>query len=82
MSKKNEPTFIEKAKEAGNDHIWTRSGDPVRILCFDREDKCYPIIALIRAKVDGEYHEYMHSYTKDGKSHKDGKETPVDLIID
>lgn len=82
MSKKKEKTFIEKAKEAGNEHIWTRDGHPARIICFDRRSKHFPIIALIDYESDGFYQEIFHSYTKDGKSHKDGKETDLDLVID
>ena len=39
---------IEKAK-AGT-KVVTRSGEPVRVLCYDNNDKWYPIVAIVDRK--------------------------------
>lgn len=39
---------IEKAK-AGT-KVVTRSGEPVRVLCYDNDDKWYPIVAIVDRK--------------------------------
>ena len=44
--------------------VVTRDGRKVRIICTDREDSIYPIIALI--KDDKRESEILVSYTKDG----------------
>ena len=44
--------------------VITRDGRKVRIICTDREDSIYPIIALI--KDDKRESEILVSYTKDG----------------
>ena len=44
--------------------VVTRTGRKVRIICTDREDSIYPIIALI--KDDKRESEILVSYTKDG----------------
>ena len=44
--------------------VVTRMGRKVRIICTDREDSIYPIIALI--KDDKRESEILVSYTKDG----------------
>ena len=45
--------------------VVTRAGNSVRILCTNRRDSNYPIIALIENRPGGE--EEAHSYTKDGR---------------
>ena len=44
--------------------VVTRTGRKVRIICTDREDSIYPIIALI--KDDKRESEILVTYTKDG----------------
>ena len=44
--------------------VVTRMGRKVRIICTDREDSIYPIIALI--KDDNRESEVLVTYTKDG----------------
>lgn len=44
--------------------VITRMGRKVRIICTDREDSIYPIIALI--KDDNRESEILVAYTKDG----------------
>ena len=44
--------------------VVTRNGREVRIICTDREDSIYPIIALI--KDDNRESEILVNYTKDG----------------
>lgn len=53
---------LEEAK-AGK-AVCTRDGRAARIICFDRKDDTYPIIALIPNKDNNE--DYM-SYTIDGR---------------
>lgn len=55
------PFDIELAK-AGHP-VQTRNGKPVRIICFDRMYKNYPIIALV--EVDDTEQSYY--YTNEGK---------------
>ena len=47
-----------------NRKVVTRAGRKVRIICTDREDSIYPIIALI--KDDKRESEILVAYTKDG----------------
>lgn len=54
------PFDIELAK-AGH-RVCTREGNPVKIICFDRNSDKYPIIAL----VDRNNHEYCQEYTIHG----------------
>ena len=44
--------------------VVTLNGRSVRIICIDRNDLYYPIVALVK----GEYEEDIFSYTKDGKN--------------
>ena len=48
--------------------VVTRSGLNARIICTDRKDLIYPIVALIQTKSGGESLQY---YTKDGKYYID-----------
>ena len=48
--------------------VVTRSGLNARIICTDRKDLIYPIVALIETKSGGEYLLY---FTKDGKYYVD-----------
>lgn len=60
------PFEVELAKEISNGtkegKIVTRKGDSVRILCWDKKDKTYPIVAL----VDNGFEENYKSYTNEG----------------
>ena len=47
-----------------NRKVVTRAGRKVRIICTDREDSIYPIVALI--KDDKRESEILVAYTKDG----------------
>ena len=48
--------------------VVTRDGRSVRIICTDRKDLIYPIVALIETKSGGESIQY---FTKDGKYYVD-----------
>ena len=48
--------------------VVTRRGLNARIICTDRKDLIYPIVALIETKSGGEYLQY---HTKDGKYYID-----------
>lgn len=68
------PFNLELAKKGYS--IRTRDGRPVRIICFDRKDKNYPICALID---DGEC-EAFRFYTNDGRLDVDDQHN-VDLFM-
>lgn len=56
---------LEKAKAGAE--LCTRKGLPARIICYDRVEEDYPIVAL--TLIDG--FEDPDCYTKDGKYSKD-----------
>ena len=61
--------------------VQTRSGHPARILCTDLVSYIgrYPIVAAVR--YDGDSHESLHVYTRDGKYIEiDKDEDPRDLV--
>ena len=55
---------LEEYLENPSKNVVTRMGRKVRIICTDREDSIYPIIALI--KDDKRESEILVAYTKDG----------------
>ena len=55
---------LEEYLKNPSKEVVTRTGRKVRIICTDREDSIYPIIALI--KDDKRESEILVSYTKDG----------------
>lgn len=63
---------LEEVK-AGN-RVVTRTGRPVRVICHDRKNDDYPIIALV-----GE-NEELCQYTKEGKYYLRG-DSSYDLVI-
>lgn len=66
---------LEKAK-AGQ-KVMTKSGDPVRIVCYDVKNSHFPILALVTNK-DGI--EEAKFYTKDGVYFGLDRENILDLI--
>lgn len=54
------PFDLEEAKQGKP--VCTRDGKPARIICFDREEKTYPIVAL----VDKGPFEVVYTYTNEG----------------
>ena len=58
-------------------HVQTRDGRPARIICYDRKEKDYPIVALIEHN-DGT--ETTVHYTIDGKFFIDGVDE-YDLVM-
>lgn len=56
------PFDIERAK--AGDPVVTRDGRKVRILCYDKKDDSYPIVALIENEAEDEFTE---SFTLEGK---------------
>ena len=56
---------LEKYLANPSRKVVTRDGNSVRILCTNRRDLNFPIIALIENRPGGE--EEAHSYTKDGR---------------
>ena len=55
---------LEEYLKNPSNKVVTRMGRKVRIICTDREDSIYPIIALI--KDDKRESEILVTYTKDG----------------
>ena len=58
--------------------VVTRDGRKVRIICTDRLDEDYPIIALVKVLTDVERCE---NFTTDGRSSKVRKESDFDLFF-
>lgn len=56
---------LEKYLANPSRKVVTRGGQNVRIICTDRRDLNFPIIALIETRPGGE--EVTYSYTKDGR---------------
>ena len=56
---------LEKYLANPSRKVVTRDGRNIRIVCTDKRDLNFPIIALIETIPGGE--EVTHSYTKDGK---------------
>lgn len=70
---KLEPFNSERAK--AGEPVCTREGKCVKILCFDRNNKDYPIVAL------RDYNDEIMSYTCDGKSCIAGIISKDDLMM-
>lgn len=60
------PFNLEEAKSGRS--ICTRNGKSVRIICFDRNEKTYPIVAL----VDKGPFEAVYTYTNEGRYNAEG----------
>ena len=69
------PFNLELAK-AGHP-VCTRDGRPVRIICYDRKNTKYPIMALI----DKGDSEDIVSYIRQGTFYSNGKEHKNDLFM-
>ena len=63
--------------ESGEFKVETRDGRRARIICWDRIDKHYPIIAL----APNEGGEDSYEYTNNGRYFQDGEQTEDDLFI-
>ena len=61
---KLEPFNLERAK--AGEPVCTVDGEDVKILCFERNNVVYPIVALIG------HNESIMTYTRNGKTHKNG----------
>ena len=68
------PFNLEEAKQGKP--ICTREGKPARIICFDRKEKTYPIIALI----DKGPFEVVYTYTNEGMYNYEGL-SDFDLLM-
>lgn len=73
---KNLKPFDLQAAKSGKP-VCTRSGKPVRIICFDVKGAKHPIIALVK---EDEY-ERVCSYMPDGRRFNDEEEWPDDLMM-
>lgn len=70
------PFNLEKAKAGAP--VVTRDGRPARIICFDRIDDRYSIVALITE--EKQKYEIINSYTLDGKCNI-GENSLFDLFM-
>lgn len=70
------PFDLEKAKEGKP--VCTRDGRPVRIICYDRKDEKYPIVALIE---NLENNETIGIYTRYGYIMNDSDDSPSNLMM-
>lgn len=61
--------------------VCTRDGKKARIICFDRMNRNYPIIALIQVGEGKDAEEVLQSYTRDGLSHMNQEPSELDLVI-
>ena len=71
---KTKPFDLEAAKAGAK--LVTRNGRPARIICYDRKDESYTILALI----DYDGNEEYWSFTNDGRFNK-GEVGERDLLI-
>ena len=77
METKNlKPFDLEKAKAGAK--VVTRDGRNVRIICWDREESTYPIVALVMDKDGTE--EDTETYTLDGAC-VEGEKNSIDLLM-
>ena len=75
--KKLRPFNLEEAK-AGKP-VCTRNGRKARIICFDREEDNYPIVALVCSKDNSR--ESILSYSLTGKCYTWQERNEVDLMM-
>ena len=69
-------SFDLEAAKAGAPVV-TRDGRPVRIICFDKKDNGYPIVALITGVGETEA---VFTFNLDGRNQR-GHEVPIDLFM-
>ena len=72
------PFNLEEYLANPNKKIVTRAGFPVRIICINRKDDDYPIIALIQNSTDN--HENIYHFTINGKYINSGN-SAIDLFF-
>lgn len=70
---KLEPFDIVRAK--AGEPVCTIDGEDVKILCFDRNNKFFPIVALVG------YEEIMSSYSSEGKFLLSSENSEFDLMM-
>lgn len=71
------PFNLEEYLKNPSKKVVTRGGSKVRIICTDRKDVDYPIVALI----DSRGKEETLSYTKNGYFYYDGRKDVNDLFF-
>lgn len=67
------PFNLEEAMNGGA--VCTRLGVDVRIICFDRDNKNYPIVALVGKKAN------VVTYTREGRFQKIGPDNVADMVM-
>ena len=67
-------------KDLDEYRIETKHGDKVRIICTDRKDSTYPIVALITSYNNNVERESVEFYTRKGK-YNYGRDTDSDLVF-
>ncbi len=71
------PFDLEKAKAGAS--ICTRNGSKARIVCFDANNKRFPLVALIKGSDNSD--EYPVCYDKEGNFFDGEKDHPKDLCM-
>lgn len=66
--------------EMGKRYVTREKGYPARILCVDRKDKHYPVIAAVENEDGGEAAFYYTATGKKYSSAGDPRSSPYDLI--
>lgn len=69
--------FKLEAAKAG-EPVMTKAGKSARIICFDRKDSLYPLLALVESNDTGE--ERIFSYTEKGE-YTEGDPSSLDLVM-
>lgn len=72
------PFDLEAAK--AGEPVCTREGRKARIICFDRVELFYTIVALIETE-GFPYVEKIVAYTNKGRRFTTGEENPSDLMM-
>lgn len=73
------PFDLEKAKAGAS--ICTRDGSKARIVCFDADNKRFPLVALIKDSDNSDEYEYPVLCTKEGRFINGEKDSPKDLFM-
>lgn len=71
------PFSLEEYLKNPSKRVVTRGGESARIICTDRKDSNYPIVALIKDKCE----EYITCHTKSG-NYSISSESIYDLFFD
>lgn len=74
------PFDLEKEKAGAS--ICTRDGSKARIVCFDADNKRFPLVALIKDSDNSDEYEYPVLCNKEGRFINGEKDSPKDLFME